>query len=154
MAFLDPLLGPAVQRSSVGEVGAPAQRHLARVGSDQRNRPVNPRHTVLVVDGFARTVDQVEHLLSVGKAHHQQMVTPDHLVGEPDASLALPAVADDRVIYIQIRLGQEALGSLLPDPFAGAVEAPLQREDRLRREPAGEVAGRRGVRQPLNPPNR
>ena len=104
---------------------------------------------LLVRGPIATAIDQVERLGGVGQRDHQGMVTPDAVVGDVDALLALGVGADESAVDVEDGLVEERRGLLGPDPQSRLIDGVHQGDDVGLGEAAAEVSFRGGVGEAL-----
>ena len=63
---LIPWLSSAIQLGAQREIGVPPQGDLTRIGTNELDGPIDPRHTAFMTDDIARSVNQIKHFAAVG----------------------------------------------------------------------------------------
>ena len=91
------------------------------------------------------TIGQEQWLGGVGEGNDQGMITPDTVVGDIDALLALGIGGDEGAVDVDRGLVEERGGLLSPNPLSGSVEGVHEVKDVRQLEPAAEVSRGGGI---------
>ena len=115
------------------------------------DRLVEPLRRSLVRRPVATPVHQRERLPRVRQRHHQRVIPPPPVIGDPHPLLALAGRLRQRPVRLEDRLGQELRRLLLPHLPPYLIDRRQQRLDIGHREPPAEVARGGRVRDHLRP---
>ena len=128
------------------EVRVPPQQDVpeARVAA-QRDRLIEPVRRSLMRWAAATAVYQIERFAGVRQRHHQRVIAPHAVVGDPHAFLAFATRRRQRPVGFDDRLLEEELGLLLPHGHPHPIDRRHHGFDIRHAETTHEVAGRRWI---------
>ena len=128
---------------------SPAEPDLLEHQRHKIDRPVHPFGRSIGRRTVAWPVYQIEDLVGVGQSNDQRGVTPNPVIGNVHAFLALARGLGDCAIHVDDGFFTE--GTILQPPHlsSGFVERFLESEYPIRIETTQEISRRRGIRDPV-----